>query len=82
MHMLDRRVQILLDRDRFDRVAREARRRGVPVAAVIREAIDRAVPVSDSRRRAAARLILSAGQMAVPDPDELRREITEAHERT
>jgi hypothetical protein len=81
MHMFDRRVQILLDRERFERVAREARRRRVPVATVIRDAIDRALPVSDARRRAAAKRILSAEPMSVPDPEELRREIASAHER-
>ena len=81
MHTLDRRVQILLDKERYDRVAREARRRGVPVAALIREAIDRVLPVSDARRRAAVRTILSAEPMPVPDPDELRREIASAHDR-
>jgi hypothetical protein len=81
MHMLDRRVQILLDRDRYERVAREARRRRVPVATVIRDAIDRSLPVSNARRRAAANRILAAGPMPVPDPDELRREIASAHDR-
>jgi hypothetical protein len=81
MHMLDRRVQILLDRERYERVSREARRRGVPLAVLIREAIDRALPVSDARRRAAARTILSAEPMPVPDPGDLRREIASAHDR-
>src|SRR5439155_676759 len=42
MCMLERRLQILLDRDRYERVAREAEARGTSVDQIIREAIDRA----------------------------------------
>jgi hypothetical protein len=77
MSMYDRRVQLLLDRDRYDRIAREAGRRRVSVATVIREAIDRAVPAEDERRSRAGRLILDAPDMAVPDPTELREELDE-----
>lgn len=37
---MERRLQLLLDQERFDVVAAEARRSGRSVAAVIREAID------------------------------------------
>jgi hypothetical protein len=77
MSMYDRRVQLLLDRDRYDRVAREAGRRGVSVATVIREAIDRAVPAGDERRRRAARVILGTPDMPVPDLDGRRAELDE-----
>ena len=66
------------------RVHREATRRGVSVATVIREAIDRGVPSSDEvgRRHAAIAAILAAEPMAVPDdPAELRRELDRAHDR-
>jgi hypothetical protein len=70
-----RRLQILLDEGRYERVADEARRRGVSVAAHIREAIDRGLPASATRRRAAADRILSAPDMPVPgDVSELRAE--------
>jgi len=82
MSMLERRVQILMDEPRYRRVEAEARRRGTSVAAVIREAIDRAYPADLVRKRAAAQRILSASPMEVPeDPRDLRREIQEAHER-
>lgn len=78
MRMLERRLQILLDDARYQRVASEARHRGVSVAAVIREAIDRALPATGPRRRAAAELILGAPDMEVPaEPGDLRAELEE-----
>ena len=41
MLMLTRRLQILIDEGRYERVSSEARSRGVPVAVIVREAIDR-----------------------------------------
>ena len=83
MHMrnLDRRVQILLDEPRYRKVAAEARRRRVSVAAVVREAIDQ-MPQDADRRRSAITRILASSSMPVPDdPFELRRELDEAHDR-
>jgi hypothetical protein len=81
MSMYDRRLQLLLDQDRFERVSRAARKRKVSVATVIREAIDLAVPAQGFDRRAAAEAILSGPQIALPDPEELKREIADAHDR-
>jgi hypothetical protein len=79
--MGDHRLQIRLDQDRHDKVAREAARRGVPIASVIREAIDR-LPTGVDRRKAAIDAILAAESMDVPeDPAELRRELDAAHDR-
>jgi hypothetical protein len=76
MHMpLEHRLQILLDDDRHRRLLAVAQERGVSVAAVVREAIDRGLPMPDERRRAAARRILGAPQMPVPEPTELREEL-------
>jgi hypothetical protein len=78
MCMLDRRVQILLDRDRYRRIAEEARRRKTSVAQVVREAIDKAFPSDLTRKRAAADRILAAPTMPVPeDPKDLKRELDE-----
>jgi hypothetical protein len=77
MHMrnLERRVHILLDEPRYRRVTHEAERRGVSVAAVIRDAIDR-LPADVDLRRSAVIQILAAAPMPVPaDPSELRREV-------
>lgn len=82
MQRLDRRVQILLDESRYRRLTDEARRRGVSVAAVIRDALDR-LPTDADVRRTAIDDILSAEPMPVPDrPRELRSELDAAHERT
>lgn len=78
MCMFTRRVHLLLDDDRYRRVTAEARARGVSVAHVIREAIDALLPVEAARRAQAARRILEAEPMPVPDPPSLRREL-EAH---
>ena len=40
MSVMEKRLQLLLDQERYDRVAAEAKRTGRSVAAVIREAID------------------------------------------
>lgn len=77
--MLTHRLHILLDEDRWQRLDREATRRKVPVAAVVREAIDAALPASDADdRRAAADELLRAEPMDVPDdPADLKRELDE-----
>jgi len=79
--MLDRRLQLLLDVDRYERVALEAKRRRTSIAAVIRDAIDHHVPVNDEQRRAAVRAVLAADPMPVPgDPADLRSELDAAHD--
>lgn len=66
MHMsLDRRVQLLLDDDRYQRLELEAARRGVSVAAVIRDAIDRAYGGDVGSRSQAAAELLAAEPMVV-----------------
>lgn len=83
MCMLDRRIQILLDRARYQKVQKAARRRGIPVAAVIRDAIDQLPDEDDwERRRAAIEAILRADPIPVPDdPADLRRALDEARAR-
>ena len=77
--MLTHRLHILVDEDRWQRLDREATRRKVPVAAVVRDAIDAALPASDAdARRAAADALLRAEPMDVPDdPADLERELDE-----
>lgn len=82
MHMrnLERRVHLLLDEPRYRKVAGEADRRRVSVAAVIRDAIDQ-LPDDAAVRRSAIQQILSAEPMTLPrDPAELRRELEAARE--
>ncbi len=72
---LEHRLQILLDEGRHARIVAVAHERGVPVARVVREAIDRGLRASDGRRRAAGRRLLDAPDMPVPDPADLRAEL-------
>jgi hypothetical protein len=79
--MLERRLQILLDEERYQRVMREAKRRGISAGAVIRESIDE-LPDDLERRRAAIDSILAADPMPVPgDPANLRAELDAGHDR-
>ncbi len=81
MRTLDRRVQLLLDEPRYRKLAGEAKRRRVSVAAVIREAIDQ-LPADAEQRRAAIAEVLAAEPLALPsDPAVLRPELDSAHDR-
>lgn len=75
MRMLEHRLQILLDDERHRRISALARERGVSVASVVREAIDRGLAGPESRRRGAGRRLLDAPDMPVPEPDRLREEL-------
>jgi hypothetical protein len=76
MHMpFERRLQVLLDEERFQRISTLARERGVAVAVIVREAIDRGLPRPDSRRAAAGRAVLAAEPMPAPATDELLAEL-------
>jgi hypothetical protein len=81
MCMLTRRLQILLDERQYARLAAYARERKVSVGAAVREALDRGIPSASDERRAAARRVLEAAPMPVPDPDELRQELDELRAR-
>ncbi|MFN8204844.1 MAG: hypothetical protein U0S48_19990 [Solirubrobacteraceae bacterium] len=75
------RLQILLDDERHQRISAIARERGVSVATVVREAIDRGLVGPEARRRAAARRLMDAPDMPVPEPAELRAELDELRAR-
>ncbi|MDQ3090213.1 MAG: antitoxin [Actinomycetota bacterium] len=74
---LERRLQVLIDEERHQRITAVARERGVSVGAVVREALDRGLPDPQSRRRAAGERLLEAADMAVPEPPDLRAELEE-----
>jgi hypothetical protein len=79
--MMEHRLQILLDDERYRKIADEASRRGISIAALIRDAIDQ-LPAGHAQRRAAIAAILAAEPMPVPqEPSDLRHEINAAHER-
>jgi hypothetical protein len=50
MSVMERRLQLLLDQPRYDRVASAAKESGRSVAAVIRDAIDLAYPGGEELR--------------------------------
>ncbi len=75
MSMYGHRLQILLDDERHDRITAAAQERGVSVATVVREAIDRGLPTGERRRQDAARRVLDAPDMSVPDVADLRGEL-------
>ncbi|MBA3245202.1 MAG: antitoxin [Actinobacteria bacterium] len=76
---LTRRLQILLDEERHERLQRASRERRQSVGALVRAAIDQALPGDEERRRLAGNAILEAEPMDVPaDPADLRRELDEA----
>ncbi len=65
------RLQIRLDDERHERITAAAQERGVSVATIVREAIDRGLPSAEHRRDGAARRLLDAPDMSVPDVAEL-----------
>lgn len=74
---LDHRLQILLDDRRHRRLTAIAEDRGVSVATVVREAIDRGLPDPEGGRREAARRLLDSADMQVPEPEALIAELGE-----
>lgn len=66
-----------LDEDRYQRLAAAAAERGVSMATVVREAIDRWTIGSAERRREAVRRILDTPGIEPPDPTGLKAELDE-----
>lgn len=75
MSMLDRRLQVLIDEERWARLEQEAARRKVSVGVLVREALDERFPGDAEERRSALQAILDAEPMAVPELGELRQEL-------
>ena len=75
---LNRRVHVLLDDDRLERLRQHAEASGSSVGAVVRDAIDRELQ-RDDRTQALAALesFLAAPPLPVGEPDELDRELEE-----
>lgn len=69
MHMrtLSRRTQLLLDEERYERLARRAEATGASVGALIRDAIDLAYPAAAVDPREAAEQLLAAEPMDFGD---------------
>lgn len=75
--VLGRRLHVLLDDDRFDRLQRLALERGVSIGSLVRRAVDVAFPADGERRSAAAAAILDAGAAPSPKLDDLRTELAD-----
>jgi hypothetical protein len=71
MPRLTRRLQVLIDDERYERLRREAERTGAPIGAIVRAAIDDRVGADFDRaaRRAAADRLLSAPRPPGREPD-------------
>jgi hypothetical protein len=82
--MLNRRLQVLVDDERFERLARESERIGTPVGELVRRAIDHEFPgVGDlTERERAGRELLAMppppGDGPEPDWEEQKRELRDA----
>ena len=68
MAVLERRLQLLLDEERYSRLAAESKETGRSVASLIREAIDTRWNADAAKRRAAARDFLE--NLPEPTPGE------------
>ncbi|MEX2099908.1 MAG: antitoxin [Acidimicrobiia bacterium] len=77
--MLNHRLQVLIDDDRYLRLRQESERVGVPIGEIVRRAIDHELPASGDVSRSAIARLLAARPMAVPDdPRDLDAEIRDA----
>jgi hypothetical protein len=82
MSVPKRRLEILIDESRYRRVVARARERNSSVTAVIREAIDNLLPSDSDRKRRAARELLAAEPMPLPETaEELKAEIRNSRAR-
>lgn len=78
MATMERRVQILLDEERYQQAASAARERGVSVGQVVRDALDSSLGADSRRRRRALAHILAAEPVDLPaDVADLKREIAD-----
>ena len=78
MGELNRRMHVLLDDERLERLRRRAEARGSSVGSVVRDAIDRELDRGpDPAAMAALESFLAAPPVPVGEPDELDRELEE-----
>lgn len=80
MSTLERRLQILLDEARYQRLTQAAESSGMSVGAVVRQAIDTCFPPDGDRRQAAGTRLLQVALEAdggTPEPDwgEIKRDL-------
>jgi hypothetical protein len=84
MHMLNRRLQVLVDDERYERLTRESERIGAPVGELVRRAIDHEFPGTrhDAERERAGQELLAMppppGEGPEPDWEDQKRELRDA----
>ena len=83
--MLNRRLQVLVDDERYDRLSRESTRLGAPVGELVRRAIDHEFPPPSPDRATAARALLSMpappGEGPEPDWEQQKQEMLDERAR-
>jgi hypothetical protein len=72
---LNRRLQVLIDDDRWERLERRSAETGASVGEVVRRAIDEALPTSPEEASAAGARFLAAAPMPVEDWEEMKGEM-------
>jgi hypothetical protein len=73
MSVLEKRLQVLIDAERWDRLEAEAARTGRSIGAIVRSAIDLKFAGAGSVRAAAAHRLLEAAQVSADDWDSTKR---------
>lgn len=82
MATLTRRLQILVEEDRFERLEQLARQRGTTVAALVREALDRAFDDDRADAAAAAGSFLDRPPLDLGGWEEAKRTIDDGLDRS
>lgn len=81
MHMYNERIQLLASKEQRQRWEREARRRGVSLSSMIREAVDAQLGgISREEKIAAAEAIAAIEGLPSISVEELQRMLAEAHD--
>lgn len=80
--MLNRRLQVLVDDERYERLARESERVGAPVGELVRRAIDHEFPragrAAERERAGRALLAMPPPPGREPDWEEQKQEMLDA----
>lgn len=73
--MLTRRLQVLIDDERWERLEKRSIETGASVAEVVRRALDEALPPPAEDRRAALERFLGGPPMPVDEWDVMKQEM-------
>lgn len=73
--MLSRRLQVLLDEERWQRLEQQSSRTGASIGSIVRRALDDALPAPGGDAATAAAVLLDAEPMRVGDWAAQKREM-------